>query len=367
MMQTSLRMGIAVAIALFGLGIERAAAASELNSPFTAVLPRLTSDTSFTCPDPPPAPVQSLSVTSIYKKGDPSHSEIDDSQYDEYSAGMEKVRDFLTSVTKFASDYVASDGARVQSGVCALTWIDAWARGNAIGRLETRQSALSATRIVAGLGIAYLAVRPLAHEMNFDTSTLMGWFAARAEDFIATYDESGNLTSNRSNHRYWGGFAVAAAGVITGDLDALKWGVQSFKIGACQVTTDGALPLELNRKKRARDYHLHAIAPLVMIAELAAANGLDAYGLCDGAIHRLVDFALTSVKSPARIVSLTGVAQQPIPEKNGQPRGDRFAWVEPYFKRFGGSESTYGFTLERPLYASTLGGRLTAYVEAGDK
>lgn len=342
------------------------AGAVELNSPFAAVPPRLQPDTSLVCPDPPPAPVLSLSVTSIYKKDDPSHSQIDDSQLDEYSAGMEKVRNYLGDVAKLASDYVSSRGVKVQSGVCALNWIDSWARGNALSALETRQSELSSTRIVAGLAMAYLAVRPLAEATNFDTGHIKAWFSARAEDFIATYDESGNLTSNRSNHRYWGGFAVAASGVVAGNSDDLKWGVQSFRIGVCQVTADGALPLELNRKSRARDYTLHAIAPLVMIGELAAANGLDAYGLCNGAIHRLVAFALTSVRSPQKVVALTGVAQLPIPERNSHPRGDRFAWVEPYFKRFGGNEAAYGFTLERPLFASTLGGRMTAYIAAGD-
>jgi poly(beta-D-mannuronate) lyase len=340
------------------------ALAKGLHAPFAEVQPKLESDTAFTCPDVPPVVEASLNVSSIYDQSDPAHAKIDREQFDDYSEGMAAVRDYLTAVTRYASDYVASGGKRVASGVCAIVWLDSWARHNALSDLRTRQSALSATRIVGGLGIAYLSVRPVATAMRFDAKPLNAWFAARADDFIKTFEESGNLNSNRSNHRYWGGFAVAVSGVVTADLDDLKWGVQSFKIGACQITGDGALPLELNRKSRARDYHLHAIAPLVMIGELAAANGLDAYSQCGGSFQRLVHFALTETKDPSLIVALTGSKQQSIPDRDGHPRGDRFAWVEPYFKRFGGSEADYGFTLERPLFSSNLGGRLTAYVDA---
>jgi poly(beta-D-mannuronate) lyase len=346
------------------LALATPTSAAGLNSPFPEVAPKLESDTDFSCPSKPPVVQAALSVTSIYDQSDPAHAKIDQDQFDDYNDGMSAVRDYLSTVTKYASDYVASNGKKVQSGACALVWLDSWAGHHALSDLGTRQSALSATRIVGGMGIAYLAVRSLVVPMHLDPKPLNAWFAARANDFIKTFEESGNLNSNRSNHRYWGGFAVAVSGVVTGDTDDLKWGVQSFKIGACQIRDDGALPLELNRKSRARDYHLHAIAPLVMIGELAAANGLDAYSQCGNSFQRLVHFALTEVEDPTLIVALTGSKQQTIPDRDGHPRGDRFAWVEPYFKRFGGSEADYGFTLERPLFSSNLGGRLTAYVDA---
>lgn len=337
-----------------------------LNAPFASTPPIISGEIpTLSCDDPAPEPVLSLSVASIYDQNDPSRSNIDPDQFDDYSADMSDIRDYLTDVTKYASDYVASSGKRVKSGLCALAWLDAWTRGGALSQLETRQSALSVTRVVAGMAIAYLAVRPLADAVGYDAAPLETWFRARSDSFITTFSGDNRLGSNRSNHRYWGGFAVAASGVVTGDPAKLDWGVESFRLGACQVTADGALPLELARKKRARDYHLHAIAPLVMIAELAAANGRDAYDLCDGAIHRLIAFVLASVTQPAAIEKLAGAKVLAIPTKDGHLRGDRFAWVEPYFKRFGGNETAYGFSLERPLFSSNLGGRLTTYFDAG--
>lgn len=335
-------------------------ASAEMASPFSPVVPK---GSPSACKDAVPDVVTNLAVTSMYDQNDESRSTIDEDQLETYTEGMSGLRDFLTYVTKAASDYVASDGKKVAKAACALAWIDSWAKGDAMSDLDTRQSALSSTRIVAGMGMAYLAVRPYAEAVDFDSSAIEAWFEARARNFITVYtgDDRG---SNSSNHRYWGGFAVAVSGVVADDRELLDWGIESYRIGVCQIDARGALPLELERAKKARDYHLHAIAPLVMIAELAEANGTDAYGLCDGAMHRLIKFALTSVTDPDEIEGITGEKQVKLPTDDGAIRGDRLAWVEPYFKRFGGSEKDYGIKLNRPLFSSNLGGRLTSMVAA---
>lgn len=352
---------VAASALLAGLLAAAPVSAAGLVSPFASVPPQ---SQSAECDDTPPEPVVNLAVTSMYDQNDDSRSTVDEDQLEEYTEGMSGLRDFLTYVTKAASDYVASGGKKVDKAACALAWIDAWARGNAMSDLDTRQSALSSTRIVAGMGMAFLAVRPYAEASGTDTSAIEAWFKARAADFIAIYERSGDRGSNRSNHRYWGGFAVAVSGVVADDRQLLDWGIESYRIGVCQVDARGALPLELERAKKARDYHLHAIAPLVMIAELAEANGTDAYGFCDGAVHRLVKFALTAVGDPDEIEEITGAAQVKLPTDDGAIRGDRLAWVEPYFKRFGGSETDYGIKVDRPLFSSNLGGRLTSMVAA---
>ncbi|WP_395813119.1 alginate lyase family protein [Devosia sp.] len=351
---------LAAALTLAGL-LGSPALAAGLVAPFPAVTPKAAAAA---CRDTVPDPVVSLAVTSIYDQTDDSRSTIDEDQFDTYNEDMSGLRDFLTYVTKAASDYVASGGKKAEKAACAYAFIDAWARGDALSDLDTRQSALSSTRIVAGMGMAYLAIRPYIEAEGLDTSAIEGWFAARATGFQRVYDQSGERNSNRANHRYWGGFAVAVSGVVTGDRALLDWGVASYRIGACQVDVHGALPLELMRAKKARDYHLHAVAPLIMIAELAEANGVDAYSLCDGALHRLVKFTLTSVADPSEIEALTGTKQLKLPTDEGVIRGDRLAWVEPYFKRFGGSETDYGIKVNRPMFSSNLGGRLTVMVAA---
>jgi len=51
--------------------------------------------------------------------------------------------------------------------------------------------------------------------------------------------------------------------------------VTTYKDGIDEIAADGTLPLEMGRGQRALHYHLFALAPLVTMAELAAANGED--------------------------------------------------------------------------------------------
>ena len=59
-----------------------------------------------------------------------------------------------------------------------------------------------------------------------------------------------------------------------------------------EAIPDGSLTAEMNRGEMALHYNLYALAPLIMLAELGLANGIDLYAYDDGAIHRPVKFCL---------------------------------------------------------------------------
>src|SRR5207248_6859880 len=86
----------------------------------------------------------------------------------------------------------------------------------------------------------------------------------------------------------------------------------SFRIGIAQITRDGTLPFEMQRGARALHYHLFAAAPLVAIAELAAANGMDLYSEEHHALPRLVHRALGGVDDSAFFTEKTGQEQEPF-------------------------------------------------------
>lgn len=308
-----------------------------------------------------PDPVVTLELESIYDQSDKYHAKIDSEAKKVYDSKLKPVRDFTLEVTNMANKYVASGGKDVGQAVCAMQWIAAWASKDALAQLETRQSNLSVTRIVAGLALAYTQLpADLAGIPQSQRDEIDAWLQRRAEAAMATYGGGSKRPSNFQNHRYWGGLAVAAVGVATGRKDMLDWGVESYRIGACQIDANGALPLELARGSRARDYHLHAITPLIMIAELAQANGIDAYALCDGAIHRLVSFVISSVVDGDAIDGLAGKRQLPLSKNSdGTIRGDRLAWIEPYLKRFPSQDWVSKLNFRRPLKSSKIGGNLT--------
>jgi poly(beta-D-mannuronate) lyase len=337
------------------------AATPMLNVPFDLPPPD-GSQKPVACKEEPPAPVLSLEVKSRYDQTDKSKSTIDPAAEKAYQSGMKPVRAYLSKVSSMASRYVDSDAAKRDQAACAFTYLTAWAQAGALTNLETRQAVLSTTRIVAGLAMAYRQIKADPVGSDADRAAIDAWMTRLAATIKGNFsdDGSGDRVSNRQNHRYWAGFAVAAVGVATGSQADLAWGVESYRIGVCQVQPNGSLPLELARGQRARDYHIHATAPLVMIAELAEANGIDAYDICDGALHRLIKFDLDALADPAEIEKLTGKTQLELPTKNGAIRGDRVAWLQPYFTRFPEKrELAAGIKLPDRMTSTNLGGNLS--------
>lgn len=325
-------------------------------------LPVLAYSTATACPAVPPTPVVTLSVSSKYDQTDPERATVDDDALEAYLEDMAPVKDYLATVSAMATRYVESDGRRLVEAACVLRYLETWARSSALTDLTTRQSVLSTTRILSGLAMAYRQVKGAPVGTNATRRTIDAWLGRIADEVKAAFtsDGSGPL-SNRQNHRYWAGFAVAAVGVATGDRTDLDWAVNSYRIGACQIRMDGTLPLELARGERARDYHIHAVAPLVMTAELAEANGIPTYSLCSGAIHRLVSFVAGQIRDPGSIEAMTGQQQVEIPVRDGYLRGDRIAWLAPYASRFPSrSSAARALPLPERMTSTDLGGNLAA-------
>jgi poly(beta-D-mannuronate) lyase len=314
-----------------------------------------------TCTQPLPPSVITLDLSSIYEDDDDSHSTIDPQNKAKYDKAISQTRQFAAFVTKAASNYTETDGNRLDDAVCALKALDKWARENALSDLRSRQSYLSITRIVAGSALAYVQVRPAAKLIGFDTRAIESWLQDMGQRIIPVYTQSGDRTSNRQNHRYWGGFAVTSVGIALGRSDFLDFGFESYKLGVCQVTADGALPLELARKKKSRDYHLHASGPLVMMASLLQANGRDTFSQCNNGLQRLVHFTLDSIDDPSKMEALAGEKQVKLPRtKSGLIRGDRISWLDAYLAQYPAERSLYGRLYDQPLFSSNLGGRISA-------
>jgi poly(beta-D-mannuronate) lyase len=352
-------VGTSLALFCGGVPSESANSADGLNMPFVKVRKPDDNDGKKTCTKKIPEPVTELDLLSIYDQDDQSRSKIDPVRKKAYDDAFKNVRDFLSDLTKFGSNYVQTDGHRLEDAACVFAYLNLWAKSDALSALKTRQSALSSTRILAGSALIYMQLRDAAPLLGVDTAEIDQWLDRRAADIVPVFTQSGDMRSNKQNHRYWGGLAVAAIGVAIGKKEYLDFGIESFKIGACQVQPDGSLPLEIARKGRARNYHLHATAPLIMIAELAAANGNDLYSACDGAIHKLVDFDLQSILDPTKIEAMAQSKMIALPMSDGYLRGDKLAWIDAYFARFPAAAAKYDVKLKRPLFSSNLGGRVT--------
>ena len=315
------------------------------------------------CPEIP-EPVVRLRTESRYYQEDAKRATIDPERDARYKAAIAPVRRFLKAVTSSANKSVELPFARMAWAECTLGMLSSWADADALLEMETHAANLLRGGQLATLTLATLQIRDaVGGDPRFDE--VVDWLTVLAEqsrDYVNAHPRAG---SSRANHRYWNGLGVAAAGALAGDKGLLDWGIESARVGLAEVTEDGYLPLELARGKRARDYHLFALAPLVMTAEIAATQGIDLYVERDRALERLGVAVLRTIADPSDIAALAGEVQQPFPKNADLPPAHRLAWLEPFVLRTGNPEASSLLERVRPVSYSALGGDLTLLFSKG--
>jgi poly(beta-D-mannuronate) lyase len=302
-----------------------------------------------------PDPVISLATQTIYESDDASRSEIDPESQQKYLAEIAPVRTYLRQLVGATNKFALSHGKNREAGQCAARGLVAWARAGALADATTDIAMFNRATFLAGISSAYIQIRESPELSSGDHEMIEAWLASLLRQTQAFYDKKRQSTTFAPNNiQYWGSLGVAMASIATGDAESLKWAVDAVRLGACQATAEGALPREVARKQRALHYHLFAIAPLVMLAEIGERNGLPGYEVCGGALHRVIDFALAGVDDPEAMARLAGVKQLTITSLKSDTD---LAWLEPYAQRF--PAKAWRLAAIRPLSNSYLGGNLT--------
>lgn len=330
-----------------------ASASARIQPPFS---PRAPSDvTAGKACATPPAPVVSLKVISKYGNDGPMRDTVDPNADRAFQAEMAPIRKFAQTVVKMANRYTESGHSA--DARCALTWLDAWAEGQALTALDNPNAQFERAQIVAGLAIALIQISP-AIEGDGRLATVNKWMtelAASTDTFFSATREK--LRGSRNNHAYWAALASAAVAVVTDDRKLLDWAVETYRDGVCGATAQGGLPLELTRGKKALEYHLFALNALVPVAAFTEANGIKAYGVCDGALSKIVQFTLQSITDPSTIATAAGKPQEPFPK--GLPPGQSIAFLELYRRAFPEAPIDARLLALRPYVSTNLGGNQT--------
>ena len=151
---------------------------------------------------------------------------------------------------------------------------------------------------------------------------------------------------------------------------------------------DGSLPLETARGSRALSYQRHAIASLVAIAEMAAAQGYDLYGM-EGpggqSIHRAIAFLLDGIDQTSLVWPYAGENENSGSYRNYKVQDLGFmterghgrhymAWTEAYLARFPDAglaqrlrqELAEFGPAERPLIDEYSGGNMSCFFALPD-
>jgi poly(beta-D-mannuronate) lyase len=304
-------------------------------------------------PAPIPRPIRDLIGVAYYT--DASRSIADPVSKEMNQAAFASLRDFVRQVTDLAEGWMESRPARPAYAVRALDLLSVWARAGALLGTTNQQGEYEREWTLGSLALAYLKLRDAPGLDPAVRAEVEAWLVKIAAAVQPHYGHAGRMSS-ANNHACWAGLAVAVTGAATQSHALFDWGLAQGRIGIAQVRSDGFLPLELGRKTLALHYHIFALAPLVMLAELGEANGIHLYAEGDSAIQRLADRVIAGLGDPSPFATAAGVAQQ----LRQPPRGADLAWAEPYFARFHDRRLAPFLAVARPLRDDRLGGDLTA-------
>lgn len=182
-------------------------------------------------------------------------------------------------------------------------------------------------------------------------------------------------TSNCNNHRYLRDTVNIMWGAASGDDARYQKGIARFRVALRQMRSDGSLPLETQRGSRALWYQNYAVGMLTTIAETAARQGHNLYGMeIEGrSLHRAIRFLLDGIERPVIVHKYAKANRAPGPGLDWreqdlrftEPRGrwHHMAWTEAYLARFPDHANALrirkvlpGLFEDRPHIARTSGG-----------
>jgi len=350
-MNTSISGIVAMVMAILAI---QSLASAEIMAPFPQRVPSdaaMSSD----CAAPPEA-IVSLAITSKYGSDGPQRDTIDPEADRTFKKQMKPIRAFSQQVVKMANRYTLRGG--IADAQCTLSWLDAWAHGKALSKMDNPNAEFERAQTLTALSIALMQVEPaVRNDPRFPT--IVGWMTDLATSTSAFFDATRDrLKGSRNNHAYWAALASASVAALADDKALLDWSVQTYQRGVCGATAQGALPLEVERGKKALEYHLFALNALVPVAAFAEANDIPAYDMCDGALRKIVNFTLKSIRDPAAMAIAAGKAQEPF--VNGMPLAQDLAFLEIYHRAFPRTAPMERELLKlRPLIATPLGGNQT--------
>jgi len=264
---------------------------------------------------------------------DAKHSIIDPARYAAYNAAQELYRSQMVAAEDAADLYQKTGKLAAAHCVVQMLKQDAVA-DSMTGSMSTNQAYYVQNWTLGALAISYLKVQKSGVMNAGDNAAIATWMVKagrQVEDYFEARREK-KTVDGRNNHLYWAGYAVMAAAVVGNDHPLFDWGASTYYDGVHFIEPDGTVPLEIARGQRALHYHLFALGPLVMMAELGEDNGLPMYAANNGALHLLVNRALSGLGNNTYFTSKAGTKQD-TPE-GGKIKSNDVLWAVPYVKRF---------------------------------
>lgn len=336
-------------------------AAIRLASPFgdLAFKPATDADRRTACPAPPPPYTAELDFPSKYEGSGKSRDTLNPVAEARYKLATRSMQAFEAGLSDFSDRYVDGQAGAAR---CALGWMDEWARAEAITASANMTGRAVRKWTLSAVAFNFLKIRDASDLDPQQLQDVRRWIKQVAGIVI---QEHQNLPPQKiNNHFYWAAAAVGAAGIATEDRPLLEWAFDGYRRSVREIDADGVLPREMARRTRALSYHLFALQPLVMLAEMGRVNGVDLYEEGDCALCRLIRRVTEGVEDPAFFEERTGARQV----LEGGPDGRAMVWVAVLSRACPGDDRIKALrTRYGPFTGRRLGGNLTDVYEHTSK
>jgi poly(beta-D-mannuronate) lyase len=211
------------------------------------------------------------------------NSIVDPKIFQEWREQKKPLDDWGAKVGKAAHAYAANGD--VESGKCAVAFIDEWARGNALlGELKSKDLLGPGQQVEDRYaGMAYwqlMSTVPQAATLYFrvkDVATpeqdarIKWWLAQlnkRLKYFWTTYD-------GRNNHLAWTGVAVMQIGILTDSKEDIEYARKVFNEMLSSVKQDGISSIEIRRGHRSFFFHNFLVEAMTAMAQMSKLIGED--------------------------------------------------------------------------------------------
>lgn len=294
----------------------------------------------------------------------------------------------LTMMVAAAAAFGTDDAAAAEAVVSNLS---RWAADDGLGSFKPEPAAsmyYNLDRTLLPVIVAYSLVRDHPGMAAHDRDQIEAWLDRLVWRRGAGRERDPDLPSSRNNHRYLSDSVTMAWGILQNNDNGFRAGIERYLAALDQMRPDGSLPLETARGARALSYQRHAIASLVAIAEMAAAQGYDLYGI-EGpegqSIHRAIAFLLDGVDQTSLVWRYAQENDNSRTYRNYKVQDLSFmttrghdrhymAWTEAYLARFPDTELAHRLTqaldefgpAEPPLIDEYSGGNMSCFFALPD-
>ena len=286
-------------------------------------------------------------------------------------------RNLNDAVSDGAARYVATGDSA--EAVCVANLLSRWAATGALlsySYSESSQAWYQVEWTLSSVSLAWSVVQSDPAIPAAQRAEISKWMH-RVAEYMFDQDPRPGDTAHENNHAYWRALCATSVGILTSDEMLYHRGLAQYARAIGQMNADGSFPLEMARHENALHYQSFALAPLIMIAELAAQQGADIYSVqANGhTIADAVDFLVRASADPQLVKKYAAEPQTFLLFSGEKPP----AWIEFWAVRHPGKlltrnsppgnslsadsplSKTWSDLLTTPLYDATIGGNTTIY------